>query len=52
MEGTRRGWDAARAALPIPFPAAGRKKMVDCPDAAEQVKAIRSTCKKRMEKLG
>ena len=26
--------------------------MVDCPDAAEQVKAIRSTCKKRMEKLG
>ena len=52
MEGTRRGWDAARAALPIPFPAAGRKKIVDCPDAAEQVKAIRSTCKKRMEKLG
>lgn len=52
VEGTRRGWDAARAALPIPFPAAGRKKMVDCPDAAEQVKAIRSTCKKRMEKLG
>ena len=52
VEGTRRGWDAARAALPIPFPAAGRKKIVDCPDAAEQVKAIRSTCKKRMEKLG
>ena len=52
VEGTRRGWDAARAALPIPFPTAGRKKMVDCPDAAEQVKAIRSTCKKRMEKLG
>lgn len=51
VEGTRRGWDAARAALPIPFPTAGRKKMVDCPDAAEQVKAIRSTCKKRMEKL-
>ena len=24
VEGTRRGWDAARAALPIPFPAAGR----------------------------
>ena len=40
VEGTRRGWDAARAALPIPFPAAGRKKIVDCPDAAEQVKAI------------
>ena len=52
VEGTRRGWDAARAALPIPFPTAGRKKIVDCPDAAEQVKAIRSTCKKRMEKLG
>ena len=52
VEGTRRGWDAARAALPIPFPAGGRKKIVDCPDAAEQGKAIRSTCKKRMEKLG
>ena len=48
----RHSWDQVYACLPIPFPAAGRKKMVDCPDAAEQVKAIRSTCKKRMEKLG
>ncbi|MEQ2455588.1 helicase-exonuclease AddAB subunit AddA [Flavonifractor hominis] len=49
--GTRTGWDAARSALPIPFPAAGRKKIVDCPEAAERVKAIRSACKKRLEKL-
>ena len=48
----RHSWDQVYACLPIPFPAAGRKKIVDCPDAAEQVKAIRSTCKKRMEKLG
>ena len=45
------GWDRARALLPIPFPTAGRKKMVDDPQAAERVKAIRSACKKRMEKL-
>ena len=38
--GTRTGWDAARSALPIPFPTAGRKKIVDCPEAAERVKAI------------
>ena len=43
--GRGEGWDAAQAALPIPFPAAGRKKMVDCPDAAEQVKAIRAPAK-------
>ena len=34
VKGAAEGWDAARAALPIPFPAAGRKKIVDCPDAA------------------
>ena len=45
------GWDAARAQLPIPFPAVGRKKMVDDPAAAERVKAIRTACKKRLEKL-
>ena len=46
------GWEAARSLLPIPFPTAGRKKMVDDPQAAERVKAIRTTCKKRLEKLG
>ena len=47
-----RGWDEARALLPIPFPPAGRKKVVDDPAAAERVKAIRTACKKRLEKLG
>ena len=51
VAGTKTGWDAALAALPIPFPAAGRKKMTDDPSAAERVKAIRLSCKKRMEKL-
>ena len=51
LAGAERGWDAARAALPIPFPPAGRKKIRDCLAEAEQVKALRNTCKKRMDKL-
>ena len=51
VKGAAEGWDAARAALPIPFPTAGRKKIVDCPDAAEEVKRLRAACKKRMDKL-
>ena len=51
VKGAAEGWDAARAALPIPFPTAGRKKIVDCPEAAEEVKRVRAACKKRMEKL-
>ncbi len=51
VKGTAEGWDAARAVLPIPFPPAGRKKIVDCPDAAEEVKRLRTACKKRMDKL-
>ena len=50
-EAADRGWDAARALLPIPFPTVGRKKMVDDPAAVERVKAIRTACKKRLEKL-
>ncbi len=46
-----KGWEEARALLPIPFPTVGRKKMVDDPAAVERVKAIRTACKKRMEKL-
>ncbi len=50
--GTAAGWDSARAALPIPFPAAGRKKMADCPpELARRVKNVRARCKARMEKL-
>ena len=51
VKGAAEGWDAARAALPIPFPTAGRKKMTDCPEAAEEVKRIRAACRKRMDKL-
>ena len=50
-EAASQGWDAARALLPIPFPTVGRKKMVDDPAAVERVKAIRTACKKRLEKL-
>ncbi len=46
------GWDAARSALPIPFPSAGRREMSTCPEElSRQVKDLRKTCKKRMEKL-
>ena len=51
LDGTAQGWDAAAAALPIPFPPAGRKKMTECPEAAERVKSVRNRCKKRLEKL-
>ena len=50
-EAAAQGWDAARNLLPIPFPTVGRKKMVDDPAAVERVKAIRTACKKRLEKL-
>jgi len=53
-------WDQAAACLPIPFPAAGRKKKRKVPvsggeelEAAargERMKVIRSRCKKQMEK--
>ena len=51
LAGTRTGWDEAAAALPIPFPRAGSKKGTQAPELAEQVKAIRAACKKRMDKL-
>lgn len=51
-EAAGRGWDEARDLLPIPFPTVGRKKMVDDLAAVERVKAIRTACKKRLEKLG
>ena len=58
LEGLRRfaagahlGWDAARAQLPIPFPTPGRKKVPAGIPETEQVKELRSRCKKRMEKL-
>ena len=51
VRGTAEGWDSAARALPVPFPAAGRKKMADCPGVAQQVKDIRARCKKRLDKL-
>ena len=54
-------WDQAGALLPVPFPAAGRKKKRALPQspmeearsarAAERVKAIRARCKKQLERL-
>ncbi|MCI8423550.1 MAG: helicase-exonuclease AddAB subunit AddA [Lawsonibacter sp.] len=54
-------WDAAYACLPIPFPAAGRKRKrrqalppmeeAQADQTGERVKAIRSWCKKKLDKL-
>lgn len=51
LDGVANGWDAAVEALPVPFPRAGGKKVTECPEAAAQVKSIRATCKKRLDKL-
>ncbi len=58
---TARSWDQAAACLPIPFPAAGRKKKRQIPvspmeeeraaRAGERVKEIRTRCKKLLERL-
>jgi len=45
------GWDAMCSALPIPFPAAGRKRGTEDLAAAEQTKSIRARCKKQLDKL-
>ena len=55
------GWDRAAACLPVPFPAAGRKKkrtkelepeeVLEAERKAQRVKTIRSSCKKQLEKL-
>ena len=45
------GWDAACAALPIPFPTPGRKRVSGGCAEMDQVKDLRTRCKKRMEKL-
>ncbi len=51
LAGLDRGWDGAAACLPVPFPAAGRKKGVQDQEAARRVKSLRSRCKKELEKL-
>ena len=55
-------WDEAAAALPIAFPAAGRKKKrklelapdeeLEAETCAKRMKSIREGCKKQMEKVG
>ena len=50
-DGAGQGWDRARAALPVPFPTPGRKKVPAGLPETERVKDLRSRCKKRMEKL-
>ena len=42
---------ACTGPLPVEFPAAGRKKGVEDLEAAEQVKGLRTRCKKQMDKL-
>ena len=44
-------WDGVYRALPVEFPAAGRKKGVEDLEAAERVKGLRTRCKKQMDKL-
>lgn len=44
-------WDAMCAALPIPFPAAGRKRGVENEAAAERAKSIRERAKGQLNKL-
>lgn len=43
-------WEAARTALPVPFPPVGRKK-TEAAETAARVKLIRAACRDRMEKL-
>ena len=53
-------WDEAAACLPVPFPTAGRKKKrlkpvtgteeMEATDRGERMKAVRTRCKKQLEK--
>lgn len=45
------GWDAARAALPIPFPRLGGLRSPADPEVTEQIKARRESCKKAAARL-
>ncbi|MBQ5405777.1 MAG: UvrD-helicase domain-containing protein [Oscillospiraceae bacterium] len=46
-----RGWDAAREALPIPFPALGKLLKYGDPATADFVKDRRAVCRKAMDGL-
>ncbi|MBQ3134521.1 MAG: helicase-exonuclease AddAB subunit AddA [Oscillospiraceae bacterium] len=44
-------WDGIRAALPVPFPTAGRKQGVENGEAAARAKALRERAKTQLNKL-
>ena len=46
-----RGWDAARACLPIPFPRFGALRNPEEPDFVDEVKSRREACKAACKKL-
>ena len=46
-----RGWEAARAALPVPFPRLSPLRAPSDPEAAETLKIRREACKKAMARL-
>lgn len=51
LDGLDQGWDAARMALPVPFPTAGKKKGILDLEAQERMKAIRKRCKTQLDSL-
>ena len=51
LDGLDQSWDAARAALPVPFPTAKRKSGVQDLQAQERMKSLRERCKKQLSKL-
>ena len=52
LQESETGWDGAVACLPIPFPAAGRKKGVQDELSAQRMKNLRNKAKKELDKLG
>jgi len=51
LDGLDQGWDAARQALPVPFPTAGRKKGVQDLEALARMKSLRDRAKKQLGAL-
>ena len=51
LQESQKGWDGAVACLPIPFPAAGRKKGVQDEWNAQRMKNLRTKAKKDLDKV-
>ena len=49
IKALEKGWDAASACLPIPFPRLGALRNYDDPDLAARVRAARDGCKRAAE---